>query len=95
MMTEITESKSSVKHISFGYGYRLDGKKCNSKQKWNNDKQRHECKKPLKQPVKTITYGSPAYEKLYETDEYLNNTYIKQVADNLVIIYEYEKLTRN
>ena len=37
-MTEITESKSSVKHISCGYGYRLDGKKCNSKQKWNNDK---------------------------------------------------------
>ena len=85
MMTEITESKSSVKHISCGYGYRLDG------QKWNNDKQRHECKEPLKQPVKTITYGSPAYQKLYETDEYLNNTYIKQVADNLVITYEYEK----
>ena len=49
----------------------------------------------MKQPVKTITYGSPAYQKLYETDEYLNNTYIKQVADNLVITYEYEKWTRN
>ena len=49
----------------------------------------------MKQPVKTITYGNPAYQKLYETDEYLNNTYIKQVADNLVITYEYEKWTRN
>ena len=45
MIIGINESKSLTKHISCECKCKFDGKKCNSYQKWNDDKYRCECKK--------------------------------------------------
>ena len=45
MITRINESKTLTKHISCGCICKFDDKKCNSNQKWNNDKFRCQCKK--------------------------------------------------
>ena len=45
MITGINESKTLTKHISCECKCKFDGRKCNSNQKWNNDKCRCECKK--------------------------------------------------
>ena len=45
MITEINESKTLAKHTSCECKYKFDGRKCNSNQKWNNDKRGCECKK--------------------------------------------------
>ena len=44
MITGINESKTLTKHIC-KCKCKFDGRKCNSNQKWNNDKCRCECKK--------------------------------------------------
>ena len=44
MITGINESKALTKHISCECKCKFDGRKCNSNQKWNNDKCRCECK---------------------------------------------------
>ena len=44
MITGINESKTSTKHISHECKCKFDSKKCNSNQKWNNDKCHCECK---------------------------------------------------
>ena len=46
MITEIKESKTLTKNISSKCKYKFDGRKCNSNQKWNNDKCRCECENP-------------------------------------------------
>ena len=46
MITEINESKTLTKHISWENKCRFDGTKCNSNQKWNSDKCRYKCKSP-------------------------------------------------
>ena len=38
MITGISESKTLTKHISCKCKCKLNGRKCNSNQKWNNDK---------------------------------------------------------
>ena len=38
MIIEINELKISTKHLSCKCKYKFDGRKCNSDQKWNNDK---------------------------------------------------------
>ena len=38
MITRINESKTLTKHISCKCKFRLDGRKCDSDQWWNNDK---------------------------------------------------------
>ena len=38
MTTGINESKTLRKHISCEFKSKIDGRKCNSNQKWNNDK---------------------------------------------------------
>ena len=45
MITGINESKTLTKHISCECKCKVDGRKCNSNEKWNNDKCRCECKK--------------------------------------------------
>ena len=45
MITGINESKALTKHMSCKYKCKFDGRKCNSDQKWNNDKCRCNCKK--------------------------------------------------
>ena len=44
MITGKNESKTLVKHILCECKSTFDGRKCNSNQKWNNDKGRCECK---------------------------------------------------
>ena len=51
MITGINESKALTKHISWDCKCEFDGRKCNSNQKWNNDKCRCECKNPIKDHV--------------------------------------------
>ena len=43
---EINESKTLIKHVSCEYRYEFDGRKFDSKQKWNFKKCKYECKKP-------------------------------------------------
>ena len=45
------ESKTLAKHISCECRCEFDDRKCNSRQKWNNDKCQCECEKPIKHPV--------------------------------------------
>ena len=45
MIAGINESKKLTKHTSCECKYKFDGRKCNSNQKWNNDKYWCECKK--------------------------------------------------
>ena len=42
------ESKALAKYISCECRCEFDGRKCNLRQKWNNDKCQCECKKPIK-----------------------------------------------
>ena len=45
MITGMNESKILTKHISCKFKCKFDGRKCNSNQKYNNDKSRCKCKK--------------------------------------------------
>ena len=45
MIKEINESKNLTKHISCECKCKFDGRKCNSNQKWNNNKRRFKCRK--------------------------------------------------
>ena len=45
MITVMNELKTLTKHALCECKCKLDGTKCNSNQRWNNDKCRCECKK--------------------------------------------------
>ena len=45
MITGINESKILTKHVSSEWKSKFDARKCNSDQKWNNDKCPSECRK--------------------------------------------------
>ena len=47
MIARINKSKTLTKHTSCECKYKFDGRKCNSNQKWNNDKCECECKKHI------------------------------------------------
>ena len=51
MITRINELKILGKHISCKCECMFDGRKCNSNQKWNNNKCRCECKNLKKHHV--------------------------------------------
>ena len=51
MKTRINESRTWAKHLSCECECKFDCKKCNSNQKWNNDKCRCGCKNPKEQCV--------------------------------------------
>ena len=44
LITITNESKTLIKHISCKYKCKLDSKKCNSNQIWNNNKCQCDCK---------------------------------------------------
>ena len=48
MIKGINESKILAEHISCEFSCEFDGRKCNSRQKWNNDNCYCECKKLIK-----------------------------------------------
>ena len=51
VITGINKSKKLTKHVSCKCEYKFDSRKCNSNQKWNNDKCGCECKNPKKHCV--------------------------------------------
>ena len=55
MITGINESKTLTKHTSCRCKCKFDSRKCNSNQKWNNNKCRCECKNIIY--VKKIRFG--------------------------------------
>ena len=55
MITGINKLKTLTKDISCECKCRFDGRKCNSNQKWNNDKCQCKCKKH--NYVKKIIFG--------------------------------------
>ena len=55
MITGINESVISANHISCKCKCKIAGKKCNSNQKWNNNKSRCKCKHIIY--LKKILFG--------------------------------------
>ena len=55
MITERNEQKNLTKDTSCKYKSKFDGRKCNSDQKWNNDKCRRSAKNIIY--MKEITFG--------------------------------------
>ena len=47
MISEINKSKTLTEHVPCECKYKSDGRKCNSNQKWNNDKCCCECKNTI------------------------------------------------
>ena len=45
VILEINGSKTLIRHISYRWKYKFEGRKCNSNQKWNNDKFQCQCEK--------------------------------------------------
>ena len=56
MITGIKESKTLRKHMSREFKCKFDGTKCNSNQKWKNNKYKFECKNLLEHHVCTTNY---------------------------------------
>ena len=56
IITGINESKIITMHISCEFKCKFDGRKCNSNQKWNNDKCWCECKNTKKLLVSAKDY---------------------------------------
>ena len=77
MIKGISESKSLLKHISYKSRCELDDGKCNSKQKWTNDKCQCEYKKNIGY-VKKIMPGILVYV--------LASKYLKDCASQKVML---------
>ena len=73
----INESKTLAKHISCKCKCKFDGRKCNSNQKWNNDKCWRKCKKH--HICEKDYIWSPA------TCSCENGKYLASIVDNSVI----------
>ena len=72
--------KINQKHITCKCECKFDGSKCNSNQKWNNDKCLCECTNPNELHVHTKSYiWNPAI-CICENDKYLGS-----IIDDLVI----------
>ena len=81
MIRGIKETKKITKHISCECKYKFDVRKCNSNQKWNNDKCRCECKNPRKHHVcRKKFFFNPA------TCSCINSKYLASIIDNSVIM---------
>ena len=77
MITRMNESKILKKHISWECKCKIDGRKCNSNQKWNNGKCRYECKKHSICEADCI--WNPA------TCSWKNGKYLASIVDDSVI----------
>ena len=56
MVTRINKSKRLAKHISCESKWKLNDKKCNLNQRWNNNKCLFDCKNPRKLYVRETDY---------------------------------------
>ena len=73
MITRINQSKTLTKHISCKCKFKFDGRKCNSNQKWNNDKCWCEGK-------------NPNNHRVCEKDYMENGKYLTSIIDDSVIM---------
>ena len=79
MITGINESKKLSKHISYECKCKVDGRKCNSNQKWNNDKCQCKCKKHI---CEYDYFWNPAACSCE------NGKYLVNIIDDSVIIFD-------
>ena len=80
MITGINESKILTKHVPCECKCKFNGRKCNSTQKWNNDKYRYQCKKDHI-CEKDYIWNPP-------TCSYESGKYLASIIDNSVITYD-------
>ena len=67
------KTKTSTKHILSAGKCKLDGRKWNSNQEWNNDKRQFECKNPIDfLYAKKIMFGIPLLEFYYKWQVVIN-----------------------
>ena len=78
MITGTNELKTLANHISSQCKWKFDGRKCNSNQKWNNDKYWCECKKH--QTCKKYYIWNPA------TCTCKSRKYLVNIIDDSVIM---------
>ena len=80
MVTGKNESKILTEHIPCECKCKFDGRKCNSNQKWNNNKYRCECKNLKEYPMCEKDYmWNPA------TCSCRNGHYLASISDDSVI----------
>ena len=76
MITGMNEPKTLEKHVSYKCEWKFDSRKCNSNQKWNNDKCQCECKNKK---------NHQTFEKIYIWNpgpfSYKNGKYLWSVID--------------
>ena len=77
LIAGVNELKTLTKHISWDCKCKFDGRKCNSNQKWNNDKCQCECKKH--HISEKVYIWNPA------TCSCKNGKYLANIIDNSVI----------
>ena len=82
MITEMNEWKTVTKHISRECIYKFDDRKCNSNQKWNNDKCWCECKNQKEHRV-----CEKDYNWNFATFQCDNVKYLASVINDSVIKY--------
>ena len=82
MIKGINESKK-LKQISCKCKYKLNDRKCNSYQTWNDDKWRCECKSLKERHICKIDYiwNTAAWT-------YKNGKYLASIINNSVIMYD-------
>ena len=73
MIAGINESKTLTKHVSCKCKSKFDSRKCNSIQKWNNDKSRCECNNPKEHVMCEKDILNPA-ACTCENGKYLDST---------------------
>ena len=79
MVTGIKESRTLTKHISCKCKCKFNSKKCNSNQKWNNNKCRCVCKNPKEHHCKKNYFWNPA------TCSCKNGKYARNISDSVDI----------
>ena len=79
MVTGIKESRTLTKHISCKCECKFNSKKCNSNQKWNNNKCRCVCKNPKEHHCKKDYFWNPA------TCSCKNGKYARSISDSVDI----------
>ena len=77
VITGINESKTLTKHVSCECKCKFDAEKCNSNQKWNNDKCCCECKRHHICEKYYIWYSATCNRE--------NGKYLVSIIDNSVI----------
>ena len=83
MIIEINELKISTKHLSCKCKCKFDGRKCNSNQKWNNDKCHCKCENPQKHHgCKKDYIWNPV------TCRCENSKYLTTISDDSVITFD-------